>query len=312
MILGRFAVPLFIFISGFILTVNYRKSLSVKSFLQKRFLRILIPYIIFSCAGIFLYTIWGEPITFDSLWRSFAYFNVIGYYYFIAIILELYLLFPILLRVYSYVNKKRLEWLFVLSIATIQVGYYFFDVFYLNQVIVMGSWNWVLQQRVFVNWIFFFVLGIAFAWNYLRMSNLFKPRFMVAGCAAIVGIYALGFNLSSIIMTNELLIIASGICNMLLLLPLSFVLIGFFKGKQMLKGFLLVSELSFVIYLVHGYWQQGLAKIIPYSASDLIFYPILFIGVFGGSLFSAYVYYRITLILRRFFRNSSKNDNLQQ
>jgi len=162
-ILGRFAVPLFIFISGFVLTMRYRKSLSVKSFLQKRFLRILIPYIIFSCVGIFLYTIWGEPITFDSLWRSFAYFNVISYYYFIAIILELYLLFPILLRVYSYVNKKRLDWLFLLSIAAIQVGYYFFDVFYLNQVIVMGSWNWVLQQRVFVNWIFFFVLGIAFA-----------------------------------------------------------------------------------------------------------------------------------------------------
>ena len=292
-VLGRFAVPVFIFISGFVLTLRYKDSLSVKSFLKKRFLRILIPYFLFSALGVCLFAFWGESWTFDSLWRSFAYFNVISYYYFIAVILELYLLFPLLLKIYRWISNRGLGWLFVLCFAGIQIGYYFFDNLVLNQVIVMGSWNWVLQQRVFLNWIFFFVLGIAFAWNYQIIERFFNKRNILLGGISIFLIYLLTFNLSVLNFSDiTSLIVFSSVCNMFLLIPLCFVLLGIFKGKPILKIFLRLSEFSFVIYLVHGYWQLGLAKVIPFQPSDYLFYLFLYGGILVGSLLTAYLYFK--------------------
>ncbi|MDD4620297.1 MAG: acyltransferase [Methanosarcina sp.] len=47
-VFSHFAVPLFIFISGFVLSIKYKGQFSQKIFLQKRAKSILLPYIIFS------------------------------------------------------------------------------------------------------------------------------------------------------------------------------------------------------------------------------------------------------------------------
>ena len=306
-ILGRFAVPVFIFISGFVLTLRYKESISVKLFLKKRFMRVLVPYLLFSGLGVVLFAFWGQIWTFDSLWRSFAFFNVISYYYFIAIILELYLLFPFLLKLYGRISSRGLGWIFVVCLAGVQIGYYFFDSFVLNQVIVMGSWNWVLQQRVFLNWIFFFALGIAYAWNYPVIERFFTKRNIFLGIILIAGIYVLTFNLSILdFLDCQFLVIFSGICNMLLIIPLCFVLLGFFKGKKALSLFVIISELSFIIYLVHGYWQQGLVKLIPFQPTDSLFYPFLYFGILAGSLLTAYLYFKGARFLSIRFGNNEK------
>lgn len=46
-VFSHFAVPLFIFISGFVLSLNYKGPFSKKTYLQKRVKSILPPYIFF-------------------------------------------------------------------------------------------------------------------------------------------------------------------------------------------------------------------------------------------------------------------------
>jgi len=55
---GRFAVPLFFMISGFVLELNYHLHESYLTYLKKRFSRIIIPYIFWS--AIYYYLVYNQ------------------------------------------------------------------------------------------------------------------------------------------------------------------------------------------------------------------------------------------------------------
>ena len=96
--LVRFAVPLFIMISGFYLGLNRRNQ--VAGFFYRRTLKfLLIPYVIYSC-------IYSLPQLVKShspsiLIKNLLTFDAQSHLWFIALIIQLYLLHPFLIRIYE-------------------------------------------------------------------------------------------------------------------------------------------------------------------------------------------------------------------
>jgi peptidoglycan/LPS O-acetylase OafA/YrhL len=161
--LGRFAVPLFIIMSGFLLQyadLNGTTKLSPKAFFQKRFDRILWPYLLWSLfyvafTGIlsheFLAT--AKALPSHLLWGT-------GYYhlYFVIIMIQLYLLFPWLGRLLARHPRRLLLTSFILTFACQLVLY-----LSMLQFVFLPPQYTMAYLVIFPVWIFYFVLGMVAA-----------------------------------------------------------------------------------------------------------------------------------------------------
>ncbi|MBR4721223.1 MAG: acyltransferase [Clostridia bacterium] len=139
-----FCVPTFIFLSGFKLFKGYeKKPLNKKAFLRRRFKKIAVPYFI----AVLIYMIyfgakgWLE----DGILKSLFLGTVSAHFYYVVILLQLYLLFPMLFRLFG----KHSRTTFVCSVIIT-----LFCVVFLQS----GYWD-----RFFGTYIFYFVFGMFWA-----------------------------------------------------------------------------------------------------------------------------------------------------
>jgi len=152
---GAFAVPLFIFVSGFSLSNTYSGSFSYSSFWEKRLKFIIPPYIIFSI----FYLISSNGL--NSMHSLHTTFNLLltqnsnGFLWFIPLIIQFYLLYPLIIRAYDYFNTiSKLKALFGLALS-LQI---------LWDTITFGL---PLGASIpFVSHLLYFLLGIYAARNY--------------------------------------------------------------------------------------------------------------------------------------------------
>ncbi|MCJ8015110.1 acyltransferase [Paenibacillus sp. KQZ6P-2] len=125
-IFSKFAVPVFIFLSGFVLFYNYldkplNKSM-LKSFYTKRLLYILVPYIFFSLFYFLLncYVKGKLGLPFTQLAHDFGLQLLKGtahtHLYYVIIMLQLYIVFPLFLW---WFQKQRsiLPWVAIIGLA---------------------------------------------------------------------------------------------------------------------------------------------------------------------------------------------------
>ncbi len=162
----RFAVPLFIVISGFLLYHTDRDApvLSPLSFYRKRLKRILWPFFIWS----FIYCLfsayllrWNNPILFLVTWgKSLLWGNAYYHLYFLPIILQFYLLYPLLRR---WLLKKPRQLFAVCLLLTLacQILLYL----YLLHIISLPYRYNSLYLLSFPVWLFYFVLGMFTAYE---------------------------------------------------------------------------------------------------------------------------------------------------
>lgn len=96
---ARFAVPLFFFISGFLLGFHYFKDVKIVSFYKKRLSKLIIPFVAWSF--IYYFVLEGNEIkdilTF-SFWKSLIGGSTAIHLYFIPSIFIFYLIFPLILH----------------------------------------------------------------------------------------------------------------------------------------------------------------------------------------------------------------------
>ena len=186
-IASRFSVPIFFFISAFSLFRQYplQQPLDLRRFFQRRFSRVLLPYV----AGSILYMLHYSWLTGDwSIWfpilvYQFFFFGMGCYQlYFLVILLWFYLLMPLWRGWVRHILRQPLLWLALLLVAQIAFNYYSsyrlkpnFANFYLNLGIEYRMSWWPLH------YVFLFLLGGVVASKYEQVFPLLQRHMRLLG-----------------------------------------------------------------------------------------------------------------------------------
>jgi len=164
----RYAVPMFIIISGLLLlyTDMDSKKLNYFGFLYKRLKKILIPYILWTVAYIIynqrhdLIGIWAAKQDFlADLCRCLLFGTGGAHLYFIAIIIQLYLLYPLLRMLVT-------KWPRIILSASLITTFVFQTAVYLWEIKLLTLAEFVIPYYIFFpTWVFYFVLGMYVSLN---------------------------------------------------------------------------------------------------------------------------------------------------
>lgn len=146
---AQVAVPLFVCISGFVLSL---KNYSLSTFYFKRALAILPAYLLFS---VFYAIYFHKPILNSILDGNAAY-----HLHFFIIIFGLYIIYPLITRLY--LGKITL-------ITSLLMQLYFWNLPYVSYIKTMPIWfySWI-------EYIFYFVLGIYVCKNYSKIQKILE------------------------------------------------------------------------------------------------------------------------------------------
>jgi surface polysaccharide O-acyltransferase-like enzyme len=179
----RFAVPLFFLLSGVSLGLG-GKPLRVGSFWLKRLKKLGIPYVLwtlfyFLLERSFRLSCLADPETLRQLGRDLLLGGAASHLWFVPVLLQLYLLYPLL---------ERLQKRFPLPVLALSLALTALCTLILYLPLPWTGWWRPQLWRMFPTWIFYFVLGL-----YLRPERLEKletacrryaPLFLLLGLAA--------------------------------------------------------------------------------------------------------------------------------
>ncbi len=122
--LADFGVPLFFFVSGLLLAMRYYEKLNLREFYTRRVVSILPPVLAFSLVYIaFNWFILGQRSIAQQL-GALVLFDATGPFWFIAVILELYILFPFLITLYKRTEQAGRSWLMPVVCLALYVIWY--------------------------------------------------------------------------------------------------------------------------------------------------------------------------------------------
>ena len=122
--LADFGVPLFFFISGLLLAMRYFDKVNIREFYKRRVATIMPP--VFAFSVIYLAFNWfflGERSISQQL-GALVLFDATGPFWFVAVILELYLLFPFLVTWFKRTEDAGRSWLIPSICLVIYVIWY--------------------------------------------------------------------------------------------------------------------------------------------------------------------------------------------
>ncbi len=292
----RFSVPLFVFISGYTLYSKYRDNFKYGEFYLRRAARTLPWYFVWSLIIYIYINLTVEPgfVNYPT-WKLIFLGKVDYHLYFVSMIFQLYLLFPILLWLY-----KKFKFYFVTTLFISEIVLYFIFSLIGRNIIVL-PWHIYEQQQYlfFGTWVFYFVLGFllseksydAAQINFKRHNTSLKKFVSITVTLALLAysIYDSLYLISGITDTN----VATRSTRIpLLLYSTSFVVTAFVcadlllkTNKKLLKTLLYFAKISFLVYLIHALIIRILGNfILPSSVFNLIIFTTL---VFSLSIFLA-------------------------
>lgn len=159
-----FAVPAFIFLSGFKLFNKYKDThIDLRKFYCGRFKKIVIPYLI-AYLVYFVFYIIGGLTQWNDFFQGLVLGTLVAHFYYIILAIQYYLVFPIL----NYFFKKWDKLFLLLSFASTIIFYQFVVFEY--------------SDRIFVKYLFYFILGMFVAKHYtekkIRPSWLYWAAFL--------------------------------------------------------------------------------------------------------------------------------------
>ncbi len=169
----RFCVPLFVAMSGFTLAKKYLLApFSWKEYLLRRVIRILPLYIFWSIVIAWIVNLtpgWSRFIAGTSWWRILIYGKADYHLYFVPMIVQLYLLFPLLL----YFVKKARVWALLVVFIFELVFFYYISIHAETASGMALFWGDQEQDIFFGSWLLYFVLGIFWATVEIRKRMFF-------------------------------------------------------------------------------------------------------------------------------------------
>lgn len=227
------AVPLFLAISGFFIA---RKPMNTSgdylTFIKKQIPRVYIPCLIWSLPILALWIFKGDGVV-KSVAKIMACMAH-GPYYFIALIIQLYLLHPL----FVYTTKSRM--------GGVVFGINLLSVIVLDYLIIGIDMPFVVLVGPFVYWMMFYYLGVNIAIKKPNMNlKTLIPAAIIAFCCQLIEAYFIGPGIKAstwIWSYLAIMILFSGQAKDC-----------FMKHERVLLPLAFIGRYSFGIYLVHVY-----------------------------------------------------------
>lgn len=295
---------MFMFATAFVLTYVYsHKNLEIKKFYSKRLLVVFVPYVLWSIIYIIFnrYPLPFEKfisLTIDSIIYGTASFQL----YYILITLQFYAVFPFFLLIL----KKHARHLFFILITffLIQLAWIYYDFNYIQTGIhkipeVLKEFI-KYRDRIFLEYIFFFIFGGVAAMKWESLKNYFKiyGKYIPFLLFSIYFVYTIYF-LAQLNIFNIPQYRASGslqpssiIFSTAMIIFLTFTSYIWSQKKALYKIIHLISNTSFGIYFVHvialSITRTHILPFVPPGIPLSLKILIVFLVAFGFSvLFSA-------------------------
>jgi|SRR5680860_354777 len=323
-IFSQFAVPLFIVITGFVLARNYpNNDFSLKKFYKKRIRSIIPQYLIFSA----LYTLFnnwlvmqGSPLSTNLLLilRNILHADAAYHLWYFSIIIQFYILYPIIIKVYAFFKGIDKAELFIALLFIIQTLW----------MVGIHSTSFPFIKLNFISFLFYFGLGVYTCDHFELLKkgfNRLTPLYLIMSLALTLGAsffiiigLTTGYSYNTIpayfFMGAELVYPVLRISTFLLFLNLAGSLVG--KKSIFAKVVSRIGEYSFGIYLIHTFFNQSAIRILKHYTIDYnnwVFYPSVFIITVVLSYLAVWV---ISYIPYSFYiighRNSIKIKTLEK
>lgn len=327
-----FGVAQFLFISGVVLYNKYSSGFSLSTFYKNRFSAILPPYLVWSTFYFAFYygvptvytyifphpTVQGFNQTVVSLTGTYLQALAFGieHLWFVVIIIQLYLLYPLLVKMYNRATKQNSP-IYILSfLLLVQIGYglLFFKENGVGVIALQpgtsGSGtllaNLVLTYSSFLFYAFYFVFGFFIAEHYGAMKQRIA-KISLKSISLVVLVSTIYF---AVVYAYVPALLTAPVYRVLYWLtgPFYCLLLIFFYLKLSTSwaephGFWLrylekIGEDSFGIYLIHWFFIFGFFSPVLFAlgfANNLLFYPVLFSLTLVSSYLSVEAIYRLPL-----------------
>jgi surface polysaccharide O-acyltransferase-like enzyme len=146
----NFSVPLFLSISGFFMArKNINSSEEYFLFLKNQIPKVYIPCMFWSLIALLVaFFLFGKPLL-DELFKMLS-FQAVGPYYFIALIIQFYILFPVL-KIFSNIHGVLIS-----AIVSLTMTILIFYIRYYTNI----SFPLIIYAGLFPTWVVFFVYGL--------------------------------------------------------------------------------------------------------------------------------------------------------
>ena len=251
----RFCIPFFIISSGVLLKLENHNLKNILAFYKRKFFRIIVPYFLF-CIILF----------FTKEYKDFSLFikdvftgNISGQFYFITILVQLYLFYPIINKLIQKIgDKKSLIYSFIVSVLSF---------IFLEK---------ILGFEPFISYLFFSVFGIVFKkyFDNVNFNKLLKDIRFIRFSSIVLVLYMF-FCLINIkeFYSNFQMIYA----------PTLFLLFYYFKdklsNKKIYKIFSFFGKNSLYIFLIHIMIMEYIYKYLNLISMNIYLEYVLFIVV---------------------------------
>ncbi|WP_179032236.1 acyltransferase [Paenibacillus kribbensis] len=271
---SKFAVPVFVFITGMVLFYNYDGALKYGTFLRKRFMDIIVPYIIWSL----LYELGNQlvqsggsihPLDFlQKLLNGKSSYHL----WYIVMIIQCYVLFP----VFRYVVRRlsallSSQWqpaalagvgaLYFLLMFAVGPVYHAMDKL---QLPVITSWFTLYADRNVIYFFFYFVLGAAAGMNVQRWNAWVTKGQMVYWPLFIVITGYLLYEMTSLFQTPRGTVLSFNYLSLLRPIMAVYCVASIFvayrvatwiayKGGRVASMLTAIGTLSYGAYLMHAF-----------------------------------------------------------
>ncbi len=288
---SRFAVPVFLILSGWGLTMSNSLKNGYLLFLKKQILKIIVLYIIWN---VIYYIATVHSFNILKFIKSFILGSTYYHLYFVPLIIVFYLIYPFILKI----GKSNLGLLFMLVVT----------IFSQEIAMITGS-GMLNDNRNIFNWIFFFTLGSWLAHDYdskVEKLRKFRLPIIVLFITTLAAVFFESYFL--IDKVGIKMAIASTRPSIILL---SVLFLAIFLGIKWENSFFIqpllnLATIAYGVYLSHALFLAVFNKVfmkLGFSMESILYMPVAFIFVLVVSIFVTIGINKIIDVISGEFKN---------